>query len=58
LSKTKEKEDNMEITTEKCGTITVSVYKNTEDDYVFFIKEDNTSLSDISNILEKALITY
>ncbi len=48
----------MEITTEKCGTITVSVYKNTEYDYVFFIKEDNTSLSDISNILEKALITY
>lgn len=51
--------DNNYITGEKCGTVTVSIYKETQSgSSIFHVQCDNENVLPVSNIIEDALTLY
>ena len=50
---------NNHIICEKCGTVTVSVYKEpSSGSHIFYIQSDNEEVSTISDIIEDVLSLY
>lgn len=47
-----------EFIAEKCGTVTISVYKNEKDKTVFLVESDNENVCDVEDIVKDFLYYY